>query len=62
MQSTDATAVAMRAAWERVGLKEKQVAMAALEEQAFQLLASQLGVSLDDLTCRAKLRHARVAL
>jgi hypothetical protein len=56
MQKGDIVAAAMSAAWDRIKLHEKQIALAKQELAAFQTLAAQLGVPVDELRRRAELR------
>jgi hypothetical protein len=53
---TDIVAIAMSAAWDRVKLHERQVAMAEQEHSAFTALAQQLSLPVDELRHRAVLR------
>jgi hypothetical protein len=54
----DVVAVAMSKAWDQVRLPEKLNAMATRESEAFEVLASQLRVPLDELKRRAEQRCA----
>jgi hypothetical protein len=49
-------AIAISAAWDRVKLHEKHVAMAEEEDVAFTALAQQLRLPVDELRRRAVLR------
>jgi hypothetical protein len=53
---TDIVAIAMSAAWDRVKLHERQVAMTEQEHGAFAALAQQLRLPVDELRHRAVLR------
>jgi len=52
----DLVATAMSEAWDQVRLRERLVAMAARESDAFEILAAQLRVPLDELRRRAQRR------
>ena len=53
---TDIVAIAMRAAWDRLELRDKQAGMAEQEQDAFTALAQQLNLPVDEVRRRAALR------
>jgi hypothetical protein len=53
----DVVVAAMSEAWDQARLRERFAAIAAKENEAFEILAAQLGMPLDELRRRAERRY-----